>query len=89
MEQEVLNEEVALREVSSWSILRPDTFLRSANFLSGRFFRFVRGPQLVLEVERWPHALAYRPSATEARLTRSQDQSSIPWIGLQRVPGLT
>ena len=29
------------------------------------------------------------PPAPEARLPRSQDQSSIPWSGLQMVPGLT
>ncbi len=40
--------------------------------------------------QRRPHsALAYRPPAPEARLPRSQDQSSIPWSGLQMVPGLT
>ena len=37
--------------------------------------------------QRRPHsALAYRPPAPEARLPRSQDQSSIPWSGLQMVP---
>ena len=40
--------------------------------------------------QRRPHsALAYRPPAPEARLSRSQAQSSIPWSGLQMVPGLT
>ena len=40
--------------------------------------------------QRRPHsALAYRPPAPEARLPRSQAQSSIPWSGLQMVPGLT
>ena len=39
---------------------------------------------------RRPHsALGYRPPATEARLPRPQAQSSIPWSGLQMVPGLT
>ena len=40
--------------------------------------------------QRRPHsALAYRPPAPEARFPRSQAQSSIPWSGLQMVPGLT
>ena len=40
--------------------------------------------------QRRPHsALAYRPPSPEARLPRSQAQSSIPWSGLQMVPGLT
>ncbi len=40
--------------------------------------------------QRRPHsALAYRPPAPEARLPRPQAQSSIPWSGLQMVPGLT
>ena len=40
--------------------------------------------------QRWPPtALAYRSPVPEARLPRSQDQSSIPWSGLQMVPGLT
>ena len=40
--------------------------------------------------QRRPHsALAYRPPAPEARLPRSQAQSSIPWSGLHMVPGLT
>ena len=40
--------------------------------------------------QRRPHsALAYRLSAPEARLPRSQAQSSIPWSGLHMVPGLT
>ena len=39
-----------------------------------------------------PHrhsALAYRPSAPEAQLPRSQALDFIPWSGLQRVSGLT
>jgi transposase InsO family protein len=49
-------------------------------------------------IERWrreynqrrPHsALAYRPPAPEARFPRSQVLASIPWSGLQMVPGLT
>ena len=49
-------------------------------------------------VERWrreynqrrPHsALAYRPPAPEAKPLRSQALDSIPWGGLQMVPGLT
>jgi len=49
-------------------------------------------------VERWrreynqrrPHsALAYRPPAPEATLTRSQALGSVPWSGLQVVPSLT
>ena len=44
--------------------------------------------------QRRPHsALAYQGKkaapAPEARLPRSQAQSSIPWSGLQMVPGLT
>ncbi len=40
--------------------------------------------------QRRPHsALAYRPPAPEARLPRSQAQSSIPWSGLHMVPSLT
>ncbi len=49
-------------------------------------------------VERWrreynqrrPHsALAYRPPAPEAKLPRSPALGSVPWSGLQVVPGLT
>ena len=48
--------------------------------------------------ERWrreynqqrPHsALAYRPPAPEAKLTRSQALDPIPWRGIQIAPSLT
>ena len=64
--------------------------------LNREVFENLREAQVL--IERWrreynqrrPHsALAYRAPAPEARLPRSQTQSSIPWNGLQRVPGLT
>ena len=64
--------------------------------LNREVFETLREAQVL--IERWrreynqrrPHsALAYRPPAPEARLPRSQAQSSIPWSGLQMVPGLT
>ena len=64
--------------------------------LNREVFETLREAQVL--IERWrreynqrrPHsALAYRPPAPEARLPRSQAQSSIPWNGLQMVPGLT
>ena len=64
--------------------------------LNREMFETLREAQVL--IERWrreynqrrPHsALAYRPPAPEARLPRSQAQSSIPWSGLQIVPGLT
>ena len=55
--------------------------------MSTPLFLSLNSAAIASEIQAAQHSVCY--AAPEARLPRPQAQSSVPWSGLQMVPGLT